>query len=115
MGPSSISTHFAAAQNLDLMAARSMGSPPKTTAANSRVENSEERQLFDQYIAGNFFKQMLSAMRKTVDKPAYFHGGKMEEMIQEQFLDPALAENLAKSSAASFTDPMYQLYKQDWD
>lgn len=113
MGPSSISPHFAAAQSLDLMAARSMGSPPKE--ANSRVENSEERKLFDQYIAGNFFKQMLSAMRKTVDKPAYFHGGNMEEMIQKQFLDPALAENLAKSSAASFTDPMYQLYKQNWD
>ena len=115
MGPSSISPHVAATQHLDLMAARSSAASPNTKAATLSVENPEERRLFDQYIAGNFFKQMLSAMRKTLDKPAYFHGGKMEEMIQEKFLDPALAESMAKSSAASFTDPMYELYKRNWD
>ena len=120
MGPNSISPHFAATQHLDLMAARwPVASPPTkapttATAATGDVEDPEERKLFDQYIAGNFFKQMLSAMRKTLDKPSYFHGGKMEEMIQEKFLDPALAESMAKSSAASFTDPMYELYKRNW-
>ena len=109
MGPSNISPHFVATQHLDLTAARSPGASPKPMA---NADQSEERRVFDQYIAGNFFKQMLVAMRKTTDKPAYFHGGKMEEMIQEKFLDPAIAESLAQSSAASFTDPMYEAFKR---
>ena len=117
MGPIISTPQFGSTQQLDLAAARQLNSKASLAAnapekATTTTNDPEERKLFDQFIAGNFFKQMLTAMRKTVDKPAYLHGGKMEEMIQEKFLDPALAESLAKSSAASFTDPMYELYKR---
>jgi hypothetical protein len=52
---------------------------------------------------------MLSAMRKTVDKPAYFHGGRTEEVFQGQ-LDQVLSEHMTKASAHEFTDPLFELY-----
>ena len=91
MGPSSISPAILSTQQFDFASTLPPDVPLKSKTAGS-VENPEERKLFDQYIAGNFFKQMLAAMRKTTDKPAYFHGGKMEEMILEKFLDPAMAD-----------------------
>ena len=48
-------------------------------------------------------------MRKTVDKPAYFHGGHAEEVFQAQ-LDQTLAERLADSTAEQFTGPMFELF-----
>jgi hypothetical protein len=48
-------------------------------------------------------------MRATVGKPAYFHGGKAEEMFTTQ-LDQVLAEQLTKATAHSITGPMYELF-----
>jgi hypothetical protein len=53
-----------------------------------------------------FFGQMMKAMRSTVGKPAYFHGGRAEEVFQGQ-LDQTMAENLTKTSAAKFSEPMF--------
>jgi hypothetical protein len=50
---------------------------------------------------------MLKAMRATVGKPAYFHGGRAEEVFQGQ-LDQHLAEHLTEASAARFTEPMFE-------
>jgi hypothetical protein len=52
---------------------------------------------------------MMSAMRKTVDKPAYFHGGRAEEVFQNQ-LDQVLSERMTKASADEFANPMYELF-----
>ncbi len=72
-------------------------------------EPSELREAFDNFVGQTFFQQMLSAMRKTVDKPAYFHGGRAEEVFQGQ-LDQVLSEEMTKASADSFTDPLFELY-----
>jgi hypothetical protein len=48
-------------------------------------------------------------MRKTVRKPAYFHGGRAEEVFQGQ-LDQVLSEKLSEASAGSFSGPMYELF-----
>ena len=56
-----------------------------------------------------FYGQMLKALRSTVDKPAYFHGGRGEEVFQQQ-LDQLLAERLTESTAAQFTGPMFDLF-----
>jgi len=50
---------------------------------------------------------MLKAMRATVGKPAYFHGGRAEEVFQGQ-LDQQLAEHLTEASAAKFAEPMFE-------
>jgi len=85
--------------------------PEKAAPANLKAgENSEEmREAFNDFVGQTFFGQMLSAMRKTVSKPAYFHGGRSEEVFQSQ-LDQVLAEKLSDASAETFTDPMYELF-----
>ena len=82
-------------------------------ASAAKLDSVEEpsalREAFDDFVGQTFFQQMLSAMRKTVDKPAYFHGGRAEEVFQGQ-LDQVLSEHMTKASAADFTDPLFALY-----
>jgi len=80
-----------------------VGSPSTSDYAGSEV-----REQFDQFVGEVFFGQMLSAMRKTVGKPAYFHGGRAEEVFQGQ-LDQTIAQDLAKTTGKQFTDSMFAL------
>jgi len=72
-------------------------------------DNPELRKAFQDFVGQTFFGQMLDAMRKTVGKPAYLHGGRTEEVFQNQ-LDQVLAEKLSDASAESFSGPMYELF-----
>src|SRR5258708_4285527 len=69
----------------------------------------EVRKAFDSFVGEVFYGQMLKAMRQTVDKPAYFHGGRGEEVFQSQ-LDQILSEKMAASSGASLSGPMFELF-----
>lgn len=69
----------------------------------------ETREAFQSFVGETLFGQMLKAMRKTLNKPAYFHGGRGEEVFQQQ-LDQVLAEKIADSSAERFSDPMFELF-----
>jgi flagellar protein FlgJ len=71
--------------------------------------DTEVRKAFDSFVGQTFFGQMLSSMRKTVGKPAYFHGGRAEEMFQQQ-LDQVLGEKLSNASADKFSGPMFELF-----
>lgn len=75
-------------------------------------ESSEEplREAFRDFVGQTMFGQMLQSMRSTVGKPAYFHGGRGEEVFQQQ-LDQLLVEELADSSASSVADPMFELFQ----
>ncbi len=73
-------------------------------------DDTELREAFGQFVGETFFGQMLSAMRKTVGKPSYFHGGQAEEMFRGQ-LDQILAEKMSKASSDSFTDSMFDLFQ----
>lgn len=70
-------------------------------------ENVEVREAFDRFVGTTFYGQMLSAMRKTVQEPAYFHGGRAEEMFRNQ-LDAVLAEELTKAGNGEFSEALYQ-------
>jgi peptidoglycan hydrolase FlgJ len=87
--------------------------PPGGSAAVAPAPSSGEeqrlRETFDSVIGQTLFGQMLRSMRKTVHKPAYFHGGRAEEVFQQQ-LDQVLAEKIAQASADRFTGPMYELF-----
>jgi hypothetical protein len=52
---------------------------------------------------------MMSSMRSTVGKPAYFHGGRAEEVFSEQ-LDQVMVERISEASASSVADPMFELF-----
>ncbi len=81
----------------------------RQTPPPNGLQDEKLRETFDQFVGQTFFGQMMSSLRSTVGKPAYFHGGKAEEIFQGQ-LDQVMAEDLTKSSAAELTDPMYELF-----
>ena len=76
--------------------------------ADGVEKDSEYRDAFNSFVGETFFGEMLKAMRKTVGKPAFFHGGQAEEIFQQQ-LDQILAEKLSDASADKFTGPMFRL------
>ncbi len=78
-------------------------------AAGSQPPGDELRAAFDDFVGQAFYGQLLAAMRKTVGKPAYFHGGRAEETFQQQ-LDQMLAEHVSDASADRFTGPMFELF-----
>jgi flagellar protein FlgJ len=70
---------------------------------------SELREAFDQFVGESFYGQLLGAMRKTVGEPAYFYGGRAEEIFQGQ-LDQTMAEQMTKAGVDSFSGPMFELF-----
>jgi len=77
--------------------------------ATALAEGDETREKFHSVMGEMIFSQILKAMRKTVGKPAYFHGGRAEEIFTQQ-LDQVLAEKISKASGETFLEPMYQLW-----
>ena len=73
------------------------------------AEQDRLREVFGQAMGETLFAQMLKSMRRTVGKPAYFYGGRAEEIFQQQ-LDQVLAEKLSRASAPALTDPMFELF-----
>jgi Rod binding domain-containing protein len=89
--------------------AASRPDPARAQASRRDDENPKLRAAFQEFVGQTFYGQMLSAMRKTVGKPAYMHGGRAEEVFQNQ-LDQVLAEKLSEATAETFAEPMYQLF-----
>ena len=89
--------------------ARPVSPPVRLATEKPARDNPELRKAFQDFVGQTFFGQMLDAMRKTVGKPAYLHGGRTEEVFQNQ-LDQVLAEKLSDASAESFSGPMYELF-----
>ena len=67
------------------------------------------REAFDDFVGRTFYGQLISAMRTTVGKPAYLHGGRAEEIFQGQ-MDQKLAEHMSDATAETFTGPMFDLF-----
>lgn len=80
--------------------------PPVGLASGNEAEL---REAFGDFVGQTLFGQMLQSMRKTVGKPAYFHGGRAEEIFTGQ-LDQLLAEKISDVCAEKFTGPMYELF-----
>ena len=72
-------------------------------------EDSELGKAFGSFVGQTLFGQMLKAMRKTVGEPAYFHGGRGEEIFREQ-LDQVLAEKMSNVCSDRFSQPMFELF-----
>lgn len=67
------------------------------------------RESFRDFVGQTLFGQMLSSMRDTVGTPAYFHGGRTEDIFREQ-LDQVLVEEITEASADTVADPMFELF-----
>lgn len=84
---------------------------PRAAAGAEKNECEESLQdAFQSFVGETLFGQMLKAMRKTVNKPAYFHGGRAEEVFSQQ-LDQILAEKMARSDGAKYSNAMYDLFR----
>lgn len=75
----------------------------------TQAEGGELQEAFRQFVGTTFFGQMLSSMRETVGEPAYFHGGRTEEIFQQQ-LDQIIVDDMTVSSAPQIADPMFELF-----
>ncbi|MBM4005343.1 MAG: hypothetical protein FJ295_18965 [Planctomycetes bacterium] len=80
--------------------------PPSAAPTNDEPQT---RATFVEFAGNTFFGQLMSAMRKTVEKPAYFHGGHAESVFQSQ-LDQKLVESISEKTADSIAGPMYELF-----
>jgi hypothetical protein len=80
----------------------------------AKNDRKKVREAFDTFVGEAFYGQMLKALRSTVDKPAYFHGGRAEEVFQAQF-DQLVAQRLAKANAGSFSGPMFEQFMSQFD
>jgi len=82
--------------------------PPKA----DRADDAELRQQFQSFVGQTLFGQLLQSMRKTLGKPAYLHGGRTEEIFQQQ-LDQVLAEKITEASSESLAEPMFELFTME--
>jgi hypothetical protein len=87
---------------------RALSRGPQVLGQSAGKGSPELRKAFTDFVGQTFFGELLKQMRATVDKPAYMHGGMGEDIFQSQ-LDQVLVERITESSAATFSDPMYQL------
>jgi flagellar protein FlgJ len=76
----------------------------------AELKDAELKEAFTDFVGQTLFGSMLASMRKTVGKPAYMHGGRTEEVFQQQ-LDQKIVEELAENSASEISDPMFELFK----
>ena len=84
-----------------------------TTAVASTVRRNahdtpELHKAFTDFVGQTFFGEMVKQMRASVHKSEMFHGGMGEDIFQTQ-LDQIMVERVSETSAATFSDPMYQL------
>jgi Rod binding domain-containing protein len=100
---------IAASRTATVDVAMDAASARKPAGPRAATKDTELRKTFNNFVGDALFGQMLKSMRKTVDKPAYFHGGRTEEIFTQQ-LDQVLSEKLSAASADRLTEPMYELF-----
>jgi hypothetical protein len=101
----SINADFSGAQAVSAV----QNAPAKTPELIGASQNPQLRKAFDDFVGETFFGQLMRSMRKTVGKPAYFNGGRAEEIFQQQ-LDQTLAGKVSEASADKFSGPMFELF-----
>jgi flagellar protein FlgJ len=85
----------------------SLAAHPKLHKRGEAKSPEEVKAAFTQFIGEAFYGQMIKAMRSTVGKPAYFHGGRGEEVFQGQ-LDQQMAQQLTATTAEKFAEPLFE-------
>lgn len=89
--------------------ARVLTPPAAPKPPDAQAKDPKLRAAFEDFVGQTLFGEMLKSMRKSQHKPAYFHGGRGEEIFQQQ-LDQVLVEKLSRASADTLAGPMYELF-----
>ena len=80
-----------------------------TDASTSR--EGELKKVFTEFAAGTFYREMLSALRKSHNKPAYFDGGQAEQIFRAE-MDRHIADDLAARHGDAFAGPLFENFSQ---
>ncbi len=72
------------------------------------------QEAFQDFVAGTFFKEMFKALRSTEGETPYLNGGQAEKMFRSQ-LDQTMAESMAKTHGAAFSNGLYEQFKNQID
>lgn len=81
-----------------------------TSLSPQEPDDSELKEAFDDFVGQTFYSLMLKQLRKSVGEPAYFHGGRAEEVFEGQ-LDQIIAEDLTEASGDSLSGSMFELFQ----
>ena len=93
----------------EMIGLRSPNPEPRTLTSPVSKDSPELREAFQDFVGESFFSQVLSQMRKTVGKPAYFHGGMGEDLFQAR-MDEVMVEHLSDATGETFSQPMFELF-----
>ncbi|MEM1225096.1 MAG: rod-binding protein [Planctomycetota bacterium] len=85
-------------------------STDRTAVSTQPPSEDATREAFGDFVGQTLFGSMLASMRESVGTPAYFHGGRTEEVFQKQ-LDQHLVEQISDASSDTVVDPMYELFQ----
>ena len=84
--------------------------PLRPTGLNNEQRLADAREVqktFREFVGQSFYGQLLKSMRSTVGEPAYFHGGRTEEVFRGQ-LDQTLSEHMTEANSDQIADPMFR-------
>ena len=71
------------------------------------VEKAKDlKKAFSQFVGETFYGEMFKAMRQSVGKPEYFHGGMAEDQFQAR-LDMQRAQDMAGAENNAFAEGMF--------
>jgi len=101
--------HAGAAAELTLSATAQEDAAAADEGTPDANDSPELKKAFTDFVGQTFYGVMLASLRKMTDKPAYFHGGRGEEIFRGQ-LDQILAEKMSDTSRETFAGPMYELF-----
>jgi Rod binding domain-containing protein len=92
-----------------------MSQSPAPTAASlpdpstAGADDKAAQEKFNSIMGEMVFHEMLKSMRRTVDKPAYLHGGQAEEVFTSR-LDQVLAQQLGETHGEQLLGTMYNAW-----
>lgn len=96
--------------SLGSLAASKPAMPPSQLDAKGVERDVEKarglKKTFAQFVGETFYGEMFKAMRQSVGKPEYFHGGMAEEQFQAR-LDMQRAQDLAGAENNQFAEGMF--------
>lgn len=72
------------------------------------------KQVFQEFVAGTFYQQMLKALRSSEEEVPYIGGGQAEKLFRGQ-LDMQIASDLAQSHGETLSSSLYESFASRFD
>lgn len=95
------------AQSIHLTQGRAPAVTTPAPTAEQVAKAEETRDAFADFFGKTFYGQMMKSMRQTVGKPAYFDGGRAEEVFRAQ-LDQTLADHMSEGQGAAIAEGAFR-------